>query len=37
MFAVCFSNEQEKLSATNALKYTTRTKDDHPIYVKNFR
>ena len=39
----CICNEQEKLSrknnnyATNAVKHSIRTKDDHPIYVKNFR
>ena len=33
----CFYNEQETLFATNAVKHSIRTKDDHPIYVKNFR
>ena len=27
----CFYNEQEKLSATNAVKHSIRTKGDHPI------
>ena len=33
----CFYNKQEKLSATNAVKHSIKTKEDHPIYVKNFR
>lgn len=33
----CFYNENEKLSTTNAVKHSIRTKDEDPIYIKNFR
>ena len=36
-YSDCFYNEEEKLSATTAVTHVIRTKDEDPIYVKNFR
>ena len=33
----CFYNDKQKLSVTTAVTHNIRTKDDRPIYVKNFR
>ena len=33
----CFYNEEEKLSVTTAVTSVINTKDEDPIYVKNFR
>ena len=36
-FTDCFYDEEGKLSATTAGTHNIRTKDENPIYVKNFR
>ena len=36
-YSDCFYNEEEKLSATTAVTHVIRTKNQDPIYVKNFR
>ena len=36
-YSDCFYNEEEKLSATTAVTHVIKTKNEDPIYVKNFR